>query len=211
MGSHPENSKDLTKNVLIPTKHNLTRPGKSLWFEIDEKGRFDWQGEWHGDAEQLLGDHAEPKDNRIQEAKDFLLEVLADGSVPSDEIKEQAKEQGLAVKTLFRAKGELGIKARKKGYEDGKWYWELQTDHNQDIGGSHTLNDDHIRQNNNLTEDGQDSQRKEYVHLQETRDGTYPDDQRLYGFLRTQLPNHVDDWPEWYQDLFDEQASCYGV
>ena len=56
-------------------------------------------------------------------------------------------------------------------------------------------------------EDGQDSQRKEYVHLQETRDGTYPDDQRLYGFLRTQLPNHVDDWPEWYQDLFDEQAS----
>ena len=108
MGSHPENSKDLTKSVLIHTKHNLTRPGKSLWFEIDEKGRFDWQGEWHGDAEQLLGDHAEPKDNRIQEAKDFLLEVLADGSVPSDEIKEQAKEQGLAVKTLFRAKGNWG-------------------------------------------------------------------------------------------------------
>ena len=43
-----------------------------------------------------------------------------------DEIVEEAKQEGIAEKTLRRAKKELGIKSRKEhGRTDGPWMWEL--------------------------------------------------------------------------------------
>jgi putative DNA primase/helicase len=61
-----------------------------------------------------------------REAQDFLLGRLGAGPVNSDEIMEEAKQEGIAVATLRRAKKELGIKSRKqRGNSDGAWMWEL--------------------------------------------------------------------------------------
>jgi len=58
-----------------------------------------------------------------REAKEFLLDRLEAGPVKSDTIFEDAKQEGIAVKTLKRAKKELGVKSRKDGL--GGWTWEL--------------------------------------------------------------------------------------
>ena len=58
------------------------------------------------------------------EAKKFLADILKDGPVSQKEIEEAAGADGIAKKTLYRAKGELGVKSKKDG-KDGQWTWRL--------------------------------------------------------------------------------------
>jgi len=58
------------------------------------------------------------------EAKKFLTDILANGPVLKTEIEEAAKANGIAERTLFRAKSDLGISAEKKG-QNGQWRWRL--------------------------------------------------------------------------------------
>jgi hypothetical protein len=61
-----------------------------------------------------------------QEACEFLLDRLAAGPVKVDDLTEEAKHNGIAIKTLRRAKKELDIKSRKEsGQLGGEWMWEL--------------------------------------------------------------------------------------
>jgi hypothetical protein len=53
------------------------------------------------------------------DAKQFLRDVLAKGSVSSNEIAEEAEANGISRATLFRAKAELKIKAKKDGLRGG--------------------------------------------------------------------------------------------
>lgn len=58
----------------------------------------------------------------LEEAKQFLLEVLDEGPVAQKEIKQQAEEAGLAWRTVRRAKTALGVEARKGSVEEhGRW------------------------------------------------------------------------------------------
>ena len=59
-----------------------------------------------------------------REAREFLLERLETGPVNSADIIEEAKQEGIAVKTLRRAKKELGVKSRRQGGTNGTWFWE---------------------------------------------------------------------------------------
>jgi hypothetical protein len=58
------------------------------------------------------------------EAKKFLTDILANGPVLKTEIEEAAKANGIAERTLCRAKSELSISAEKKG-QNGQWQWRL--------------------------------------------------------------------------------------
>jgi putative DNA primase/helicase len=58
------------------------------------------------------------------DAKQFLRDVLAKGAVSSNEIAEEAEANGISRATLFRAKAELKIKAKKDGVKGG-WVWQL--------------------------------------------------------------------------------------
>jgi putative DNA primase/helicase len=61
-----------------------------------------------------------------REAREFLLERLEAGAMKQDDVLEEAKQEGIAEKTLRRAKKELGIKSRKeRGRPTGAWFWEL--------------------------------------------------------------------------------------
>jgi hypothetical protein len=50
--------------------------------------------------------------------------ALAEGPVAKKEIEEAAEGNGIAERTLFRAKTELGVIAKKSGLNAG-WTWEL--------------------------------------------------------------------------------------
>ena len=58
------------------------------------------------------------------EAKKFLTDTLANGPVLKAEIEDAADANGISERTLFRAKGELGVMARKDG-PNGTWTWRL--------------------------------------------------------------------------------------
>jgi hypothetical protein len=49
--------------------------------------------------------------------------MLAAGPVPSNEVEEAAKANGISRMTLFRAKAELGVAAKKEG--KGSWTWHM--------------------------------------------------------------------------------------
>jgi putative DNA primase/helicase len=57
-------------------------------------------------------------------AKKFLVDMLANGPVLKNDIEDSAKGNGIAERTLFRAKAELDIVAKKDGPQGG-WRWHL--------------------------------------------------------------------------------------
>jgi putative DNA primase/helicase len=59
------------------------------------------------------------------EAEDFLRERLAHGPVKQKDIADEAEGNGIAKRTLARAKKELKIKSSKGKGLDSDWMWEL--------------------------------------------------------------------------------------
>jgi AAA domain-containing protein/primase-like protein len=61
-----------------------------------------------------------------REAREFLLERLEAGPVASDDLFEEAKQNGISRATLNRVKKDLNIRSRKeRGKTSGAWTWEL--------------------------------------------------------------------------------------
>ena len=95
-----------------------------------------WGKAVEGSARELL---AEP-DNReagehnstaLDDAKDFLTELLRDGELPQKQIECDAKGAGQSWRTIRRAKDELGIKSVKSKL-DKCWYWKLASNLSND-------------------------------------------------------------------------------
>lgn len=70
------------------------------------------------DPEEKVGDDGE--NSAKDEAVEFLLELLGDGSAPSKHVEAEAKAAGIAWRTVRRASDTLGVKKRKL---NGGWYW----------------------------------------------------------------------------------------
>lgn len=107
--------------AVVQIKNNLAAFGHAKAFRLSESG-FDWMGDYEITADEVLGGIA-PKANKQEQAKTLLYELAQDRSmIPSTEIFEQAKEEGISKRTLENAKKELGIRAKKI---NNIWYWIL--------------------------------------------------------------------------------------
>lgn len=85
-----------------------------------------WGASVEGTARELLSDPNEQADEYASakdEAADFLRQVLGDDVVPMKSVEAEAKEAGIAWRTVRRAADALGVRSRKG--EGGKWYWNL--------------------------------------------------------------------------------------
>jgi putative DNA primase/helicase len=85
-----------------------------------------WGESVAGTARDLL---AEPEEHSEQagpsgEAAEFLRERLALGLCPSNTLRTEAEDAGIAWRTVRRAADKLGVVKRKGGMNDG-WYWSL--------------------------------------------------------------------------------------
>jgi hypothetical protein len=127
-------------HVMAPVKGNLWRARpRSLKYSInDEKGQpvIAWEGESRHTANSLLAEpdrESTEESNALADAKNFLLEILADGPVDSKKVKPEAQNAEHAEKTLFRGKNRLGVRAAKVGFGDGQhWEWSLPKMVNED-------------------------------------------------------------------------------
>ena len=106
--------------VMCHVKSSLAPEGKSIAFRLDKETGFQWIGEYDISADDLLSGDARGQKSRM--AKEFLLDILADGGMAQKKIEEEASKQGIKKKTLRNAKQELEIDSVKRG---NQWFWIL--------------------------------------------------------------------------------------
>ena len=123
---------DPNHRVLCHVKSNLGPLCPSLLFEplaADEGGlRVEWRGECEYTADALLRSSTDGQAAKDR-AMSFLLQALATGPVAQRTIQDEAIETGIAIRTLERAKAELGIISQRSGFGRGsRVYWELPSE-----------------------------------------------------------------------------------
>lgn len=125
VGEHPD---DDTKRVFVPVKNNLGDDKQGYAYHIEpfttasgtETSRIVWDGPIDLKADDVvngprktLGD---PENQSAKaEAARFLMTQLKDGRKASTQIWAEAKEAGIAEKTLKRAKKDIGVESLKDG------------------------------------------------------------------------------------------------
>lgn len=145
---------DENRRVLAGIKSNLGKLPESLSFQIegsDGAARIVWGGVSNHSADGLLSiPRSEEERSALDEAKEFLIDLLSKGEVEVKKIKADARNNGIAEKTLSRAKTALGIVAYKAGFSGG-WFWSLPKDEIPEDGQEPpkvvTQNDDHLGKN----------------------------------------------------------------
>lgn len=108
---------DEDKRLFLPVKNNLARCSGLSYSVID--------GRCHWDSEAVLisaDDVGNDEDTPRDEAKQWLLAKLSQGAMPAKLVWAQAKADGVAERTLKRAKKELAIVSDKLG---DAWVWHL--------------------------------------------------------------------------------------
>ena len=130
---------DDDQRVLYSLKANLARRPTSMAYEIkDVRKRKTEQNTWLGEdvinssAIRWLGEVdfdpfaktnvATPDSVALEEAINFLREVLGSGQVEVDEVYQQARSAGVSKNYVNKAKSNMGVISQRR---TGKWYWSL--------------------------------------------------------------------------------------
>src|SRR5262245_42008189 len=134
-----DDPEDKDSKLFVKAKNNLAPDKKALRYGIGSKvvGHDPERGGdidapfivWHPAYVEITANEAMASAGgqaAKREAREFLIERLKSGPVNSDDVIEEAKQEGIAEKTLRRAKKELRIVSRKQqGSTGGAWRWEL--------------------------------------------------------------------------------------
>ena len=173
--------------MMLPAKNNLAPRKDATGFTYDIRSTVIDEGiatstiEWTGESE-MWADEALAKVARskrapkLNEAKQFLTNLLANGPKRKKDIEESAAKQGFEMPTVQRAKNDLGYLSKKDGFSGGwKWYTQSQWKNYQKVLKSsknkvikfpkkqkECSTDDHLREAN---EKPQDTQEQKFDHL----------------------------------------------
>jgi putative DNA primase/helicase len=118
------------RRFFAPLKHRLGPEQKALAFRLENLGKvarvvFESKPVEDGfDIEEALV--PQERAGETKRAKKFILGMLKDGPVLTEEIKSAARDEGIAWATLRRAREKMrGVKAEKENKLRGKWSWYL--------------------------------------------------------------------------------------
>jgi putative DNA primase/helicase len=124
---------------IVRAKNNIGATGDGFAYSIAvetrdvggsaaQVSRIEWGRPLYGFAEELLG-QVELKRNPKDEAAEWLTAMLHDAPVESKELKQRAETDGIAWRTVERAKNDLGVIASRQGQPGkrgaGAWMWKL--------------------------------------------------------------------------------------
>lgn len=118
------------KRAVVQIKNNLAEMGSALGYTLSG-GTFSWTGPSNLTADRLLSaSHRDEEHSALDEAQQFLLEFLSGGPQPAKDVERDAKKAGVSARTLWRAKGSLGVtsqrhKAVRAGTDEHQWIWGL--------------------------------------------------------------------------------------
>ena len=107
-------------------KNNLSEIATTQLFKLNKASGFQWIGESDVTPDDILGFNAKKSKeamSKVDEAADFLLEILSDAdSMSANDVMELANEEGISKRTLMRAKDSAGVVSKRI---DGRWVWSL--------------------------------------------------------------------------------------
>jgi hypothetical protein len=123
---HPQESETF---VLASVKSSLGPPSTSLAYRTVEAPNkavtLEWLGECPYEADDLVTAAFEPANSRkLTLAIDFLKTKLSDTSVLSKVVDWEAAALGISLRTLARARKQLGVTAKPVGMQ-GEWVLSL--------------------------------------------------------------------------------------
>lgn len=134
-------SEGVQSSVLVRAKSNLgpTDGGFAYHVEgvdvpvdavnITHSSKVVWEEPLRGSPKDILDDaeggSASGREDRKQEAMNFLLALLANGSIPAEKVQEEARQAGVSWATLRRASDELGVR-KYRAMGGTQWYWTLE-------------------------------------------------------------------------------------
>ena len=116
---------DPNLRVLVHDKSSLAPPGESLAFILGDEEGFRWVGPCDYTADELLCGIEKKKESKLQEAKELICNLLANGNQAlSEEIDKEAMKKGISSRTVRDAKKELGPSLKSKiGEARKKVFW----------------------------------------------------------------------------------------
>jgi hypothetical protein len=137
-----KDQEDEARRLFLPLKNNIGNDQTGLAFKIETASVKSPAGmietsriAWEPDAVMVTADEAmtpqgDPEErSALEDAKDFLRGLLADGPVRAKIVKEDAAGAGHSVAAIRRAQKVLDIEARKEGGNFGggrqQWIWAL--------------------------------------------------------------------------------------
>jgi len=120
------------RRLFLSQKNNLAPNSGGLAYSfVSENGQIP-RIAWERDKIELSADEAlsesldDDSNSERKAAADWLLDALADGPMPAEQVKKEAKQNSIAERTLKRAKRDLDVEAHRKGFGGGgKWYWSM--------------------------------------------------------------------------------------
>jgi hypothetical protein len=121
-----QDPQDPTKRAIIQTKNSVAPWGASIGYEIRD-GQFFWTGLSDLTAGQVLSADAKFSESgsKLDEAKDFLRDYLADGPKSAKETISASERSGIEFVTLKRAKQASGIESYQEPGKRGNWFYRL--------------------------------------------------------------------------------------
>jgi hypothetical protein len=172
-----QDPEDSERRILAANKNNLSKAAPSLVFSVETApngaARVAWGGTSTLTAGDILKEPADPEEkSALSEAKEFLSQELEDGPVAAEQVEKDARGAQISMRTLRRAKRELGVKSRK---QSDAWYWVLppekrEENHSTTVGTLGTVgplgkdanfepaNSAYLRQEDQGCQEGQDGQ-----------------------------------------------------
>jgi hypothetical protein len=198
---------DESKRVIAVAKSNIARKPRSFVFHIAQDERWEtnrivWDGTTDLTADDLTAEPTADEDkSAVDEAADFLRQVLADGPLPSKEVERQAHEVRISMPALKRGRRHLKIKAKRTGDE---WTMSLpkgdhQGDHSsgdarlEPLDPLEPLSSTHTLTTTGFTrEDSQGAQGDQGAQSQDRCTSSEDDDE---------VPGCLDDIAEWCEPL----------
>jgi hypothetical protein len=130
---------DPERRLFLPAKNNIGPDASGLAFGIEpvtlDDGIETSRLAWHTEpvsvtaSEALAADGGQDRRSEAPqsaEAEAWLAEALAVGPVATETLRQRARADGIAWRTVERAKTALDVRARRHGFgESGRWAWEL--------------------------------------------------------------------------------------
>lgn len=127
--------KDNPERILfMPLKNNISKVKTGLAYSIIEADNKAPIIAWETEPITMTVEEAFtlPKSKEecgaVDEATDFLCDLLANGSIKATDVKEEAREIGISKKSLEKACKRLNIKPQKIGFNPTHWIWSLPED-----------------------------------------------------------------------------------
>ena len=124
---------DETRCLVATSKSNLATMAPTLAYRLEgvpgeDAARVVWEGtSGHGAAALLATPDDDGDRDALDDAKDFLLDILREGGrTPVKAIQAAARDAAIKEITLKRAKAALGVRSDKEGFgREGHWIWFL--------------------------------------------------------------------------------------